>query len=166
MYTLNKETELHVYFHWNQDNGPQLYGFTSESAKAAFMLVISVSGLGPKIGLVLLNTLTPEQLLQALAFGDTKALSSVSGIGPKKAELMIMQLKEKASKLAPLATTGTEGVVFVKVKEVSEALVSLNYSRPEISSALDFLKTTASFETASFDELLRKALAFLAKRTS
>jgi holliday junction DNA helicase RuvA len=163
LYTLKQPVEVQVYFHWNQENGPQLYGFSSELAKTVFTLILSVSGIGPKIGLAVLAQINPEHFLQAIALADTKALSSVSGIGPKKAELMIMQLRDKAAKISPVQES-SEGVVLIKIKEVSQALDSLNYSRSEISAALDFLKKNTSLESASFDELLRKALASLAKR--
>lgn len=165
IYSVGDTATLEIYFHWNAENGPQLFGFTSEIARTTFSLILSVSGLGPKIGLAVLSSLTPEQFLQAIALADIKALSSVSGIGSKKAELIIMQLRDKAAKItSAVSSSSQEGITLTKIKEVSDALSSLNYSRAEITRALDHIKKNFQLQEISFDELLRKSLSFLSKR--
>lgn len=164
LFSLNQNVGLFIYFHWNAENGPQLFGFTSELDKNIFMLIISCSGIGPKIALTLQSQMSSEQFLQAIALTDTKALSSISGIGPKKAELIIMQLQNKTSKITPDNKKSFESASLTKIRDLTEALTSLNYSRQEISGALDYLKQQNMLETRSFDEILRKVLSFLAKR--
>lgn len=164
VYTTGQEIEIQIYYHWHQENGPQLFGFDSSLSRKVFSLIISVSGIGPKIGLAILNQMSPEQFLQAITLADFKALSSISGIGAKKAELMVIQLKDKISKMAPMDMVSIEGATLTKIKELSQALDSLNYSRAEINSALDYVKKSNIIEKATFDELLRKSLTYLAKR--
>jgi holliday junction DNA helicase RuvA len=163
LFYLNQDIVLQIYFHWNQETGPQLYGFTSTLARTVFMLIISCSGLGPKMGLAILAQITPEQFLQAIMLADVKALSSITGVGPKKAESMVMQLKDKVAKINPTEVKTSEGLILSRIKEVADALSSLNYSRTEIAMALDHVKKNCDLETSSFNELLRKALSFLAK---
>ncbi len=164
IFTLGQSTSVIIYFHWNQENGPQLYGFTHQAARVAFCLIISCSGLGPKIGLAVLASMTPQQFFQAIMLADTKALSSINGIGLKKAESMIMHLKDKVAKLSPVDSQSFQGSRLTTIKEVSDALGSLNYSRQEITAALQYVKEQCEIEKCSFDELLRKGLSFLAKR--
>lgn len=172
IYLLQQAVDLHIYYHWNQEQGPVLYGFSDALAKAVFIATISCSGIGPKIGLAMLAQLTPQALLQAIMTANVDALSSVHGVGSKKAELMIMQLKDKVTKIAAShgmhehATHGKGAIkdTLVKVKTVHEALAALRYKPSEITAALDFLQSHHSLEAYPVEELLRQGLSFLAKR--
>ncbi len=158
-----QEVTLHTHFHWTQEQGPSIFGFLRLFEKQAFQLLIGCPGVGPKMALSLLGQLRAEDLLQALVAGDTRGLSALNGIGPKKAEQLIVQLRSKAEEL--LARGAGEGVDahVVQWQQVSQVLASLNYSRPEISQALQFVREKHG-GTQSFDALVRHALAFLAKR--
>ena len=90
---------MQTYMHWNQDNGPTLYGFNSILEKTVFLLIISCSGIGPKIGLAVLHHLEPATFVQAIIEENIKVLSSISGIGAKKAEQICVALKHKVAKL-------------------------------------------------------------------
>nr|MBA3955031.1 Holliday junction branch migration protein RuvA [Candidatus Dependentiae bacterium] len=164
-FTVGQKQELQVYFHWNTEQGPQLFGFTSKLSKTVFSLIISCSGIGPKIGLAALAQLSPESFLQAILLNDIKTLSSLSGIGTKKAEALVLCLKDKVSKLdvTTVSMPGSEGQTLKYFKQVSDALSSLNYSRSEIAGALEFVKKNST-DTSKFDEMLRKALSFLSKK--
>lgn len=162
-YTKDTKATLFTYFHFNPEQGPQLYGFENELEKTAFGYIISCSGIGPKIGLAVLSQLSAEQFLQAITLADYKALSSINGIGAKKAESMVMQLKDKISKLQFIPSTSASSSNIAAIKQVSQALDSLNYSRPEITMALEEIKQQG-LQNATFDEMLRKALSVLAKR--
>lgn len=164
-YSSNKEVDLHIYYHWNQENGPTLYGFATALERTVFSNILSCSGCGPKIGLAVLAHLSANEFVRAIAQSDTRALSSVSGIGPKKAELMIMQLKDKIPKMMPAHLAPDQGSL-VKIKQLSAALTALHYKPAEISSALEHLNSTGdtNIESAPFDELIRRSLAHLAKR--
>lgn len=158
--------KLLVHMHWNQENGPSLFGFANELEKKVFLLVISCSGMGPKIGLALLSQLTPGNFLAAVQEGNDKALSAVSGIGQKKAEQMVVQLRSKVAKLLDegLIVADSGAIALEQWKNVSQVLKSLSYSRPEIDAALAHLRKEHGGSKASFDQLIRSGLSFLAKR--
>ena len=164
MYSLNQNIDLVIYYHWNQENGPQLYGFETVFSRTIFSYIISCSGCGPKLGLAVLAKLSPHEFLQAIALADAKALSSVSGVGPKKAELMIMQLKDKVAKIAPGEMVSAQNTTLSKIKQLHGALSDLSYKQHEIAAALEYLNKHMAMDANSFDDLLRKALSFLAKK--
>jgi Holliday junction DNA helicase RuvA len=154
--------DLATYMHWSADNGPSLFGFGTQSEKKLFLALISCSGIGPKVALALMGKLGSYAVITALASGDQAALSSVSGVGPKKAEQIIVQLRSKVDHLIEhSAIAGSSDAL--RWKEVSDALMALNYSRPEVSKAMQHLATQFSGSTVPFAELLRNALAHLAK---
>lgn len=159
-----QKIELYIHFNWNQEAGPQLFGFLTTNERSIFSLIISCSGFGPKIGLAILNSMLPESFVQSILFSDIKSLSSISGVGAKKAESMILQLKDKVSKLPIDQTDNTKNNSLHLIKQVNEALSSLSYTRQEIAGALEYAKQNISFENVTFDEILRKALSFLAKK--
>lgn len=162
-FMVGQTIELHTHLHWSADNGPSLYGFSSVTEKKLFLSLISCSGIGPKVALALIGKLGSHAVVTALASGDQAALSSVSGVGPKKAEQIIVQLRSKVDHL--IEQTAMTGKVSDALawKEVSDALLALNYSRPEISKALQQVSEQYAGKTAPFPELLRSALSHLAK---
>jgi Holliday junction DNA helicase RuvA len=164
LFTLNAAATVHTYLHWNQEQGPTLFGFQTELERTIFLLVISCSGLGPKIGLAVLAHMGPQAFLQAIQTGNESALSKVSGIGPKKAEQMIMQLKHKVSKLAQSGIVLETSESFEQWHNISEVLTSLNYSRTEVTQAMKHLGDAYAGQALSFDQLMRHALSFLSKR--
>lgn len=162
IFSLNQEVELYIYFYWHQENGPQLFGFLNKFTRDVFCLIISCSGIGPKLALSILAQMKGEDFCRAVLFADVKTLSSISGIGQKKAELIIMHLKDKVNKLTILDDLSDQSDI-VKIKELSDVLVSLGYKKPEISHALDLIKKEKNVTEISFDELLRKSLVHLSK---
>lgn len=160
----NEKISICTYMHWNQETGPQLFGFSNPEARTAFCLIIGCTGFGPRMGLAILASMTPNQFFQAITLADQKALSSISGVGPKKAENLIVQLKDKIAKLPVKLDQSSEGNTLGIIKQVSEALSSLHYTRQEISQALEHVKKNYTLDSSSFDDALRKALAYLSKR--
>lgn len=164
LYKKDQQISLQVHTHWSQENGPQLFGFDSSAGKAVFQHIVSCSGCGPKIGLAVLSAMQPYHFLQVVATGDAKALSQVHGIGPKKAELIIMQLKDKVAKMAPEEFHPAQHAGLHKIKQISAALSALHYKQSEVAQALDVITKQTDIETRSFDELLKQALSVLAKK--
>jgi holliday junction DNA helicase RuvA len=165
VFSQEKENKIYTHMHWNAEQGPSLYGFATQLEKTVFLLITSCSGIGPKIGLAALNDLGAESFLQAVQTGNEKALSKVSGIGGKKAEQMIVQLKHKVAKLikSGIELGGAQHIAHWNT--VADALESLNYSRSEINRAMSQLqKDYADNTNASFDQLMRQALAVLTKQ--
>ena len=161
-YKLQDVVELQIYFHWNQEQGPQLFGFDSLFEKQVFAYIISCSGCGPRLGLSVLSQMAPAAFVQAVAVADTKALSSVSGIGPKKADLIIVHLKNKITTLVPQQGV-PERAGLVKIKQLQQTLGALAYKPAEVTKALAFVHQE-DFLQMPFDELLKKSLAYLSKR--
>ena len=164
LFQTEQEVFLHIYAHWNQDQGPHLYGFTDSLAKIVFQHILSCTGCGPKVGLAVLTAMAPHQFIHIITTSDARALSQVSGIGPKKAELMIMQLKDKVSKIPLGDIKPAHHAELHTIKQVSAALAALHYKPSEITHALDFLTQNEMLDASSFDDLLKRALSVLAKR--
>jgi holliday junction DNA helicase RuvA len=160
---LNEEIELVVHLYWHQDLGPQLFAFKTITEKQLFILLTGCSGVGPKIALSILAHMSIRSFVVAIQGGDSKALSNVDGIGIKKAESMILALKDKVAKMIQTGTLHEETGNFALVKKMNEILLSLGYSRAECLSILESLQKTGGIEVLPFDELVRKALA-LAKK--
>ena len=155
---------LQVYMHWNSENGPSFFGFETELQKTVFLLVVGCSGIGPKIALAVLRDLGADQFLQAISMEDDRLLGKVGGLGPKKVEQIIVQLKRKVAKLLKSGLV-VEGKTkkFTDWQNLTDVLVSLNYSRGEIGRAMKYLKENHADADLPFDGLIRHALSFLAK---
>ncbi len=163
----DKEVTVVVHMHWNQEQGPSLFGFVSEYEKAVFLMIIGCPGIGPKIALVVLQKLSPTTFLHAIQTADIKTLSGISGIGPKKAEQLIVQLKHKIQALLTKDFAEADGYdheLLEQWKNVSQVLQSLSYSKPEIDQAIAYVSQESAGNTYAFDVVLRKALSFLAKK--
>ncbi len=142
-------THLHV-----RENDLSLYGFATDKDLELFKLLLGVSGIGPRSGLAMLSTFSVESLRTAIAQKDTNTLSQVPGIGPKTAQRIIFQLKDKIrveeeAPVAPLTEIDTD---------VIAALTGLGYSLVEAQSALQQLPTDADIP---LEERIRLALTYL-----
>lgn len=164
-YAPQQQATIQTYMHWNQENGPTLYGFNSTMEKTIFLLIISCSGIGPKIGLAVLHHLDPATFLQAIVEENIKVLSSISGIGAKKAEQISVTLKHKVAKLLKdqpnIASTSTS---LSNWKDLTDTLTSLGYNSTEIKSVTNFLKENNIDASVPFATILRKSLAFLSAK--
>lgn len=158
----DNQVTLHTYLHWNQENGPSLYGFQTLLERQVFLLIIDCPKIGPSIALSVLSQLTAGQFLECITSQDDKQLSKVNGIGAKKAEQLIVQLKHKVQKLIASGGVVVESQDnFVHWQSVSDVLNSLNYSKPEVSKALQYLGEKYRDQNGSLDQLIRSALSFL-----
>jgi Holliday junction DNA helicase RuvA len=164
-FSVGSSATVYAHLHWNQEQGPSLYGFTDSGEKQIFLLVISCSGLGPKIGLAVIASLGAAGFVHAVHKEDSKRLSSVPGIGLKKAEQIIVQLKHKVAKLIQSGELGGGDVSLEQWNNVAEVLASLHYKTPEVSRVMHYLNEQYAGENLPFDKLMRHALSFLAKKT-
>ena len=158
-----KEATIFITLNWNQDHGPSLYGFATQTEKKLFELVVSCSGIGPKIALSVLRDLTPDQCIEAIEKEDASIFNKVSGIGKKKAEHMIVVLKHKMSPELEVVADSEISSFTKSWKDVSSALSSLNYMSSEIQAARAYVQKQ-NLERDSFDVLMRCALSFLSKK--
>ncbi len=162
-FQIKKEYTVYIASTWKQDNGPSLYGFATELDKRVFLVITSCSGIGPRIALAALADLRSQGFLAAIQAGDDRALSKVSGIGAKKAEQMIVQLKHKVSQLVSSGIEIQGGEQLAHWQTVSEALFALHYSRSEVNNALSHVRGQQAAGSKSFDQLMRQALSYLSK---
>jgi len=129
--TLGEIARLYIHQAVREDSN-DMYGFKTEDDLSFFEMLLSVSGIGPKSAIGILNVARPETLIQAIASHDTAYLTKVSGIGRKTAEKIVLELKDK---LREHHREGDEGMLRLESDEV-EALRSLGYSQAEARDAL------------------------------
>ena len=130
----------------------ELFGFTDEAELAAFRLLISVSGVGPKAAMAILSLFNPDQLAIAVASEDIKAISRANGVGAKTAARVVLELRDKFGTLPVTGKAGSAKVALGaasapatggKLGEALDALSVLGYSRAEASEALRRIDTAA-----------------------
>lgn len=157
--------KVYSHLHWNAENGPSLFGFACPLERSVFRVIISCSGIGPKIALAILSDLGAQGFLQAISTENEQMLSKVNGIGKKKAEQIIVQLKHKVASLIESGKVDMSQMQETShFHDVSLALQSLNYSRQEIGRAMDYLRKSTKTATVTFDVLLRQALSYLSQQ--
>lgn len=161
LFQKDKTITLFTYIQWSSEQAPALYGFKTELEKSLFEAIISCSGVGPKLGIAILQSMEPDEFIGVIQRGDEKALNAINGIGTKKAEQIIVQLKYKIQKLIDAGITIPSKTV-QSITEVKEVLKSLKYGNHEINAALKHLKEQESLHEP-FDVQMRKALSFLSK---
>jgi len=158
------EGSLYIHLHWNQETGPSLYGFLSELDKKIFLVATSCSGIGPKVALAILAELGTQEFIRAVQTNDEHALSKVSGIGRKKAEHIIVQLRHKVEKIID-TSVGIDTIAsdITHWRALRSALESLGYSQAEITQTVRQLQGSDGINHSSFDHLMRGALSLLSK---
>lgn len=163
-YELPEEGEISLHIHTSvREDAIQLYGFRTRLEKSFFQLLISVSGVGPKLARDILSNIQPAALSQALVSSDIHKLSSIPGIGKKTAERLVLELKDKAGKLdvSSLPKAEQRGIPGeAVVDDVISALLNLGYKEPQVRKALAGLDANAAI---GVEELLKQALKILMK---
>jgi len=137
-----------------------LYGFATLREKEVFELLITVSGVGPKLALSVLSTLAPEAFCQAVLQGNLKALTRVPGIGKRTGERLIVELKDRIAKQFPawgVSQTVSERVSGV-ASEALDALLALGYGDAEAREALSQLQLDG---TETLEAVLKGALGLV-----
>lgn len=134
-----------------------LYGFASQEELGMFLLLTGVSGVGPKAALAVLGVLSPAALSLAVVSGDTKSITRANGVGPKVAQRIVMELKDKIKNEdmipADLAGESAGGGAFVASNEAVEALCVLGYSAFEAKQALSGIDMSQDLELIIRDAL-------------
>ena len=154
---LGSEVKVYTYLNVRED-AMLLFGFLKEEDLEIFKLLILVNGVGPKAGLNILSTLTPDELRFAVISGDVKAISKAPGIGKKTAEKLILELKDKLD-LNDILPTGNPLEPSVELdngnhNEAILALVSLGYGQSESLKVIKGINT----ENKTTEEILKEAL--------
>ena len=143
-----------------------LYGFADAAARELFVLLQTVSGVGPRLALATLAVLEPDTLRAALADGNLTVLTRVPGIGRKGAERLVVELRDKVGGFAPTASgPAAHGGGGVRA-QVAEALVGLGFAARQAEQAVDAVLAEADSESAATSDtsgLLRNALTRLGR---
>jgi holliday junction DNA helicase RuvA len=126
---------VHTYLYVREDE-LSLFGFESLAEKKAFELLITVSGVGPKVALAALSTLSPDDLAAAVAAEDVAMISSVPGIGAKTAQRIILDLKDKLGTGLDRAAAPRSGAAATASAEATDALLGMGFSAAEAAAAL------------------------------
>lgn len=162
---VGEETCLYTYTNVRED-AIQLYGFLTIEDYELFLMLISVSGVGPKLGLGILSAISPDQFVGLIISGDTKGLQKLPGIGKKSAERLVLELKDKIESLGIAGTFTPGATISTLVKapvgvteEVVEALMALGYSAQEVQPVVQDVYDG----TQEVPELLKQVLAALGK---
>jgi Holliday junction DNA helicase RuvA len=133
-----------------------LYGFYSSEEKSTFTLLQSVKGVGTKMSLAILSTLSPEEISYALATKDTTAFNRVSGVGKKLAERIITELKDKYSSEYITETSITKATLGGNALDAISALVALGVNRTDAQNRV--ITLLAQDKNSSLNELIKAAL--------
>lgn len=157
-----EEFQFLTCFHVRED-AQQIFGFASEEEKELFRLLISVNGIGPKLGLTVLSGLEIEALRRAIIHEDLAALSAVPGIGKKTAERIVIELREKVMlsekgrAVDPLsgAKTAVSDPLF---EDTLQVLLSLGYKKPQAQDAIKKTVSENAGHLNTVEELVRQTL--------
>ena len=166
---MGEEVFLHIYTHVRED-ALTLFGFADTDEKNMFLLLINVSGIGPKLGLSILSGISPQDLARAIATKDVTRLTGLSGVGKKTAERLCLDMKDKVGVIVsgdeelPDFAAGSR-VEDSKEKDVISALVNLGYPQSRAYIALSEAKrrfAPESFAKMRIEDLIRETLRSLA----
>lgn len=161
---LDEVTALNIHTHLRED-AIQLFGFLSQSEKESFLLLTSVSGIGPKLALSVLSSLSVMDLVQAIQSEDVEKLATVPGIGKKSAGRITLELKDKMDKIHgvhPPATAADTSELDGPYEDALSALINLGYRHQDAKEALKRVIKAATGSLA-LKELIRKGLKELAR---
>ena len=148
------------------ENDVSLYGFATEEQQACIEMLTAVSGVGPKVGLAILSVMEPQRVALAISAGDHKAFKAANGVGPKLAQRIVLELKDKVAKgfvdgisLEDVAGAASDAPSSQSSAQAIAALVSLGYSQSEAALAISKIDATLPVE-----EIIKLALRGMAGR--
>ncbi len=154
------ETFLYTYLYVKEDN-IELFGFADKQEMHFFKMLLSVSGVGPKMALSILSDIEPHRLALVIVSGDSKVITKTKGVGAKTAQRIVLELKDKVSKETVTADSfspagASAPPIGDNASEAITALVALGFTQSQAAEAVG--KTDTSLET---DKILKSALKIL-----
>ena len=159
--SMGMKVTLYTYLNVRED-AMELFGFYDKTEMDCFKMLITVNGVGPKMGLAILSELTPDKIALSIAAGDHKALTKANGVGPKLAQRICMELKDKVGKtmgnvdssidLTAVSSTLSNS----NTAEAVAALEMLGYSQSDASVAVSKIDSSLSVE-----DIIKQALKML-----
>jgi Holliday junction DNA helicase RuvA len=152
------EVELRTFLVQRED-GVTLYGFSNGEQRALFARLLTASGVGPRLALNMLSTLSPERVIRAIVDQDIATLRQIPGLGTKKAQKLVVELADRLSDIA--ITSGGAKPAGPGAEEAVSALVALGYTHPQAAAAVR-AALVADKALANPEQVIRAALARLA----
>ena len=150
--------KLYVWLHVKED-AHTLYGFIDEGEKRFFLHLISVSGIGPGTGRMILSSVTPDEIQAAIVKGDVPLIQKIKGIGPKSAQRIILELQDKLKKEG-LESLITLPQINTAKDEALSALVMLGFAKNVAEKAIDIVLKRSN-ENLTVEQLIKNALKSL-----
>lgn len=164
--TIGENAQIFTHLHVREDQ-IVLFGFSSAAERDLFRQLVSVSGIGPQLGLALLDTLGLQDLVQAIVVGNTRVLSRTPGVGAKTAERIALELKTKLAEWrqqAGVIMAPSAGPAPSVQEDVEMTLLALGYSSEEIAQALQAVgQSSALSKNAEAEGWIREAIAWLSR---
>jgi len=160
---LGENVELFTHTHVREEE-LSLYGFSNPQEKEVFLILISVSGIGPRVAMGLLSAARPADLARMVVDADLTGLTRLPGVGKKTAERMVVELQDKlAKKLVMMPGDSVASKRLKHYRELHSALLNLGFKARAVESAIEDLEKKHASD-APLELLIREALAELAKR--
>lgn len=151
-----------TYLHVREDT-MQLYGFATEAERGLFRLLLSVSGIGPKMAQGILSGLSAEELKNAIGGGNVALLTSIPGVGRKTAERMVIDLRDKITRKEVVSQPAAPSSKQMKLQaEAIVALMSLGYTRQSAEKSLNAVLRDSSDRDLSLEEMIKRSLRHVA----
>ncbi len=147
-----------------REDSIQLYGFYEEEEKLMFEQLLTISGIGPKVAQSILSGITPDELREHIIHGNTLALTHIPGVGKKTAERMIVELKDKLTKILPTKELVSRDFEDVRM-QAYQALITLGYQKQVAEKAIrvSINEIKELKEEFSIENLIKRALKELNK---
>lgn len=150
----SKNGQLLTYLHITE-NGQTLFGFFEQEEKDLFLQLISVSGVGASTARMMLSGMKPDEIVKAIVQGNAKLLESIKGIGRKTAERLILELKDKAGKIAGGTVLPAGETVVTVEQDALNALIALGIAKPAAETAI---KKVTKTDNLTLEALIKTAL--------
>lgn len=164
-YALPEEGNVRLHVHTQvKEDAIQLFGFLTPEEKELFLLLITVSGVGPKLSVNILSNIPAQELKVALRDRNTVRLAAIPGIGKKTAERLVLELQEKVRRLGPvqenMPAPHREAAAVGAADDAVSALINLGYKETQARKVVDALETAPG---APLEDILKGALKVLMK---
>ena len=157
---LNEEIQLYTYLHVRED-ALDLYGFNSMIEREIFLLLIGISGIGPKLGVTILSGILPDDLKEKVISGDIGALTAIPGVGTKTAKRIIIELKDKFIKIEDENLGFNDDLKPKLYDDALNALSSLGYNSQQSKKALGQIFQGKDNQNHSIENIIKAALKHL-----
>lgn len=140
----------------------QLFGFATREERQLFLMLLDVTGIGPRLALNILSCMSVERFAQALMAEDLKALAKINGIGKRSAERLVVELREKIKRVAPAAGLAAPATTLsVDAQDAVSALETLGFKADAARKVVQAICAEAGNKPPTAENLIRKALAKL-----